>query len=198
MSTNTMSSNAFDLGGEGNSFAFDTVGASVTGRITDIEQVQQTDMQTGQPAVWDDGKPKMMVRVELQTEIRDTPFDDGKRSVYLRGPRKPESKSSMAAVLAAVMAATGARAIARGGTLTLTYSGDGEPSRKGYNAPKQYEASYRAPLVDLGGGEPEAGAQPATTTAPTPDSDEVPAGFTADQWAAMPEATKAAIRAAQQ
>lgn len=190
-----MSSNAFDLGGEGNSFAFDTIGASVTGRITDIEQVQQTDMQTGQPAVWDDGKPKMMVRVELQTEIRDTPFDDGKRSVYLRGPRKPESKSSMAAVLAAVMAATGTRAIAPGGTLTLTYSGDGVPPRKGYSAPKQYEASYRAPLVDLGGGDPE----PTTAAAQAaPAVDEVPAGFTAQQWAAMPDNTKAAIRAAQQ
>lgn len=193
-----MSANAFDLGGEGNSFGFDTVGASVTGTIVDIEQIQQTDMQTGQPAVWDDGKPKMMVRVELQTDIRDTPFDDGKRSVYLRGPRKPESKSSMAAVLAAVMAATGTRAIAPGGILTLTYTGDGVPPRKGYNAPKEYGASYKAPSVDLGGGQDDP-APVAAVAQPTPDVDlDTPAaGFDAASWAGLPVETRRTIRQAQ-
>ena len=153
-----MSTNTFDLGGGGNSFAFDNVGDSVTGRIVLIEELQQTDMDTGQPAVWDNGQPKMMVRVELQTELRDPTdvSDDGKRSVYLKGSRKPESKSSMAAVLGAVQAATGGRSLQAGGTLTLTYSGDGQPSRKGYNPPKQYEAVYAAPSVDLGAGEPAA------------------------------------------
>lgn len=198
-----MSSNAFDLGGGGNSFEFDHVGASVGGRIIHIEEVQQTDMNTGLPAVWDNGAPKMMVRVEIQTDLRDTAVDDGKRSVYLKGSRKPETKSSMAAVLAAVLAATGTRAIAPGGNLTLTYVGDGQPSRKGYNAPKQYEATYIAPLVDLGGGNdsPAPAATPAPQSTPqavAPAADEPAPRFTAAQWAAFTDGQKTAIRAAQQ
>ncbi|WP_288337810.1 hypothetical protein [uncultured Gordonia sp.] len=184
---------SFDLGGGGNSFEFSAPGSSVTGRIVDIEQVQQTDMQTGQPAVWDNGEPKMMVRVELATDSREDSFDDGKRSVYLKGSRKPESMSSMAAVLAAVQKATGGRNLTLGGTLTLTYSGDGEAPRKGWNAPKHYTAVYVPAAVSLG----DDPASAVTASAPAAD-DTPPTGFTAEQWAGMPEATKAAIRAAQQ
>lgn len=145
-------STSFDLGGGGgNSFAFDNIGDTVTGTIVSIEQVQQTDMQTGQPATWDDGQPKMMIRVELATELRSDPLDEGKRTVYLKGSRKPESKSSLSAVIGAVQSATSTNNISAGGTLTLTHSGLGEPPRKGYSAPKQYKATYVAPSVDLGG-----------------------------------------------
>lgn len=176
----------FDLGGGGNSFGFDQIGDSVTGQITVIEELQQTDMDTGQPAVWDSGQPKMMVRVELQTEQRDpsNPGDDGRRSVYLKGSRKPESKSSLAAVLVAVQQGTGGgRSIQTGGTLTLTYSGDGVPSRKGYNAPKQYEAVYAPPAVDLGGPPAQA---PAPQAAPAPAPQAAPAApqMTPEQAAA--------------
>ena len=74
--------------------------------------------------------------------------------MYLKGSRKPESKSSLSAVIAAVQKSTGGTNIESGGTLTLTYTGDGQPSRRGWNAPKQYEASYTppSPNVDLAGG----------------------------------------------
>lgn len=146
-----MSMSTFDLGGGGNSFSFDTPGDSVTGKIVAIEEQQQTDMDTGMPAVWENGQPKMMVRVELATDLRspDDPADDGKRSVYLKGSRKSETQSSLAAVIDAVKRASGATSIAVGGTLTLTYSGDGVPSRKGYNPPKLYTAQYVAPQVNL-------------------------------------------------
>lgn len=159
-----MSMNSFDLGGGGNAFQFETPGDSVTGKITVIEEQQQTDMDSGQPAFWENGQPKMMVRVELQTELRNPvdPGDDGKRSVYLKGSKKPESKSSMAAAIEAVKSSTGARTLQVGGTFTLTYSGDGVASRRGYNAPKQYEATYQAPTVDLMGDQPAPQQQAAT------------------------------------
>lgn len=158
---------SFDLGGGGNSFPFDNVGDTVTGKITLIEEQQQTDMDTGMPAVWENGQPKMMVRVELQTDLRDPadPADDGKRSVYLKGSKKPESRSSMAAAIEAVKNSTGARTLQVGGTFTLSYIGDGQATRRGYNAPKQYQATYQPPTVDLGGGEP-AYAQPAPAAQP--------------------------------
>lgn len=185
MSTNPLGS--FDLGGGGNSFAFETIGDSVTGKITSITELQQTDMDSGQPAVWENGQPKMMVAVELATTLHDptNPADDGKRTVYLKGSRKPETKSSLAAVLVAVRTASGATTLNVGGTLSLTYSGDGVPSRRGYNAPKQYDATYvapAAPSVDLGGGSGVPAQQPAQQPAPVVQA---PAQLTAEQQAAF-------------
>lgn len=157
----------FDIGGaEGNAFGFDTIGATVTGQILTLEEVQQTDMDTGQPAFWNDNptQPKMMYRVTLQTELRDDATDDGKRSVYLRGSRKPESQSSLAAVLAAVRQVTGGTELEPGGTLTLTYSGDGEAKKRGHNPPKLYTASYVRPAMNIA--EPGQAAAPAAPVAP--------------------------------
>lgn len=141
----------WSLGEGGNSFSFDNVGDYVSGTVLDLKQVQQTDMDTGAPAFWDNGDPKMMFSVTLQTELRDpnNPGDDGKRTVALAGSKKPESLSRIAAVLAAVQAATGGRDLAYGGKLTIQYIGDGVPSRKGFNAPKQYQAWYEAPAMAL-------------------------------------------------
>ena len=174
-------SDSFDLGGGGNAFPFDAVGDSVSGRIISITEENQTDMDTGEVATWDNGQPKRMLHIELQTDLRDPdrPEDDGKRSVYLRGSRKKESQSSMAAVLSAVVDATRSTKIAVGASLTLTFTGEGVPTRRGWNPPKFYSASYVPPQVDLSGpgaaSSPAAPAQvpaapPATSAAdPTPE-----------------------------
>lgn len=140
-----------DIGGGGNSFPFDKIGDSVTGKIVSMEEVQQTDMETGEPAFWNNNpaQPKMMYAVTLQTELRDEDSDDGQRTVYLKGSRKPESKSSLAAVVSAVRSATGGTSMDTGAELTLTFTGEGKPSKRGWNPPKHYEASYKAPSVDL-------------------------------------------------
>jgi hypothetical protein len=171
----------YDLGGGGNSFPFERPGDVVTGRIVDIQEIQQTDMDTGIPQTWDNGQPKMMVQVELQTELRDPQnlADDGKRSVYLKGSKKSESFSSSAAVLDAVKAATGSTQLAVGGTLTLQYTGDGVASARGKNPPKQYRAQYVAPSVDLSGGQQQQGGWGSQPPAQ-------PAGQAAGQWGAQP------------
>ena len=179
-------SDIFDLGGGGGtSFPFETVGDTITGRIKAIEEVQQTDMDSGLPATWENGQPKMMVRVDLTTDHRDitNPGDDGTRSVYLKGSRKAESKSSMSAALVAVRAVSGATSIAVGGTFTLTYVGDGVPSKRGFNAPKQYEAAYAPPSVDLAPQAPVVAAP-----APAPVAEQI----------ATQQAAQAAQQAAQQ
>lgn len=149
--------NSMDIGGGGSaSFPFDQVGDTVTGTIRNLEEVQQTDMTTGEPSFWPDGKPKMMYRVTLDTDLRDPsdPTDDGERSIYLRGSKKPESQSSLAAVLNAVRQATGGTNLAVGGRLTLAYVGNGVASVRGHNPPKFYQAQYQAPSVNLDGGAP--------------------------------------------
>lgn len=162
-------SDSMDLGGNGgNSFPFEKAGDTVTGKIVSINEVQQTDVKSGQPAVWQDGKPKMMFVVELATAPgtanRD---DDGLNTVYIRGAKKPESMSSLAAVVGAVKLATGGSAISKGADLSLSYVGDGPKTNPAYNAPKKYTATYAAPApksVDLAA---------VTGTASVPDAADV-------------------------
>lgn len=155
---------SFSLGGEtGNSFPFDAIGASVTGTVQNLEEVQQTDYADGKPQFWDDGKPKMMYRVTLATDLRksEDPSDDGTRSVYLRGSRKAESQSTMAAVLGAVKATTGGTDLQAGGKLTLTFVGEDQATRG--KPRKLYTAAYEPPKLSLGGEEAPA-ATPAAAT----------------------------------
>lgn len=176
----------FNLGPTGgSSFSFENPGDSITGTVVNLEEVQQTDMRTNEPLYWDNGQPKMMFRLELQTQLRDPNnlSDDGKRSVYLKGSRKPDKKSTMSAVLQAVQTATGGYDIATGGTFTITYTGDGVPSQRGFNAPKQYEATYRPPAMNLAGGQ-----QPAAPAAP-----QAPAPAAAPQAAPQAPAAPAAV-----
>lgn len=150
----------YDLGGSGGtSFPFDKIGDTVTGTIVDVEERQQTDIDTGQPAFWPDGKPKLQHMVTLQTDLADDADDDGLRTVYLRGSRKPESKSTLAAVIGAVKATTGGTALDKGGTLTLRFVGEVPPTQRGRNPAKQYDATYRPPSVSLDGA-PQPGPSP--------------------------------------
>ena len=184
-----MSMNSLDLAGDaGNSFAFDHIGASVTGQVTGMEEVQQTDMQSGEPAFWSNGQPKLMYRVDLATQLSEGPDDDGKRSIYLKGSRKRDSGSSLAAVLEAVRSATGSTTIAVGGTLTLTYSGDGEQTHRGYNPPKLYTAQYVAPSMELDAAQP---APQPVQQAPAPQPQYAPQPAPAPQPAASAPAAPA-------
>ena len=205
---------SIDLASGGSaSFPFQNIGDSVTGKILNLEELQQTDLQTGEVKTFTNGQPMMMYRVELQTNLRDGEMDDGVRSVYLKGSKKAESQSSLAAVLQAVLTATGRAALTVGGTLTLTYTGDGVAKGRGFSAPKQYSAQYAAPSVSLDpqpaaapqaptpasaapaapaspwGNQPAApaspwGNQPAAPQAPTP-TPAAPAGLTPEQIAAL-------------
>ncbi len=143
--------NSWDLGSEGNSFSFDNLADRVEGLVIDLVERQSTDMDTGQPAFWENGDKKMLSVVTLQTELRDpaNPADDGKRTVPLSGSKKAESQSRMAAVLGAVRQATGGTQLQFHGWLALQYVGDGVPTRRGFNAPKLYIADYRPPAMDL-------------------------------------------------
>jgi hypothetical protein len=135
----------FLLGGGGKSAKFENVGDSVTGTIASPPEVkQQTKMGTGDPLTWDNGDPKMQLVVALQTTLREDGDDDGIRNLYVKGSKKPESQSLHAAVAGAV-AAAGAKGLDIGGTLTVTYIGNGVSTTVGFNPPKKYQATYKAP-----------------------------------------------------
>lgn len=154
--TNPESMNIGGGGGDGTSFQFDAIGAVVTGLITSMQTLQQTDLQKREPKTFADGSPMMMYAVTLATELRNSaglsePLanDTGLRVVYLKGSKKPESQSSLAAVLGAVKSVTGGSDLKVGGKLTLQYTGDGE-KKLGYTPAKKYAAAYEAPSMSLG------------------------------------------------
>lgn len=157
----------FDLGGGGGkSFSFGSQGSqpgtSVTGTVIDVREVQETNYDTKKPEFWDNGDPKMQIKVSLQTDLRDpaNPTDDGVRDVYLSGYRKAHpttgTSGTLWAVLEAVRATTGGTSMAYGGRLTLQWV-----SGMGFTGdPRHYVAKYELPTVDLAGGQAAPAVQP--------------------------------------
>lgn len=124
---------------------WEKIGDSVTGKVVSAPTARQSrDFDSGEPAWWDDEKkdPKMEVVVIIQANTIDPEIegDTGERSVVL-----PKGSARFRAVQTAVRA-SGAKGIEVGGTLTVTYTEDGEkPKRRGAQAPKLYKAKYEAP-----------------------------------------------------
>ncbi|MEU4332354.1 hypothetical protein [Nonomuraea dietziae] len=134
--------NDFLMGGGIPAAKFETIGTTVTGQIcAQPEVIQQTDLDTGKPLFWDDGRPRMQLVVTVQTNLRDPemPDDDGQRKFYVRAKLQD-------AVRQAVRAAK-ARGLEIGGTLSITYAADGEQTRRGFNPPKIYTATYQPPAA---------------------------------------------------
>jgi diaminopimelate epimerase len=147
--------NDFLNGSNAKAFPFDNVGDTVSGVIIEMKKTQQTDMDTGKPTFWDNGDPKMMLRITLQTDLQTDDDDEGVRSVYLRGGNytaaSGKGTSSLVAVKDAVRRSGSAEGIQPGGKLTLQYSGNAAKTNKAYNPAKLYVANYEAPsfAVDL-------------------------------------------------
>lgn len=159
--------NQFLMGGGGRSAKFETPGTTVTGTITAEPEVrQQTEYKTGKLQFWDNGDPMMQLVVKLQTAERDPEDkdDDGIRAIYIKGGFK---KPTMQKAIADAVRAAGVKGLAVGGTLTVTYTGDGPSEGSGY-PPKYYSASYAPPSANfLATGEATPPAQTAAPAAPT-------------------------------
>lgn len=120
-------------------FKFDTVGTKITGIITGLDVRQQTDFDSGEAKVWDDGKPMLEMVITLATSLRDKDIedDDGERRVFCRG-------AMLTAMKQAVRAIKETKPVI-GGKVTITHSGLGEAKKRGFNAPKLYTVDYVAP-----------------------------------------------------
>jgi hypothetical protein len=139
---------------------FPTLGDSVGGPITEEPQLkQQTDFESHDPLVWDDGSPRMQLVITVQTDRRDDQDDDGRRRIFV--------KRQMRDAVNRALRTAGVKDLAVGGVLTITYSGDGEPADKGLAAPKIYEATYIPPDDSADDDEP-------IGTAELGDTDDVP------------------------
>lgn len=138
--TQQYDANDFLMGGGIPAAKFETIGTTVSGQIcAQPEVTQQSDLDTGKPLFWDDGRPRMQLVVTVQTDQRDPEIadDDGKRKFYIRAKLQD-------AVRQAVRASQ-AKGLEVGGTLAITYVADGEQKKRGYNPPKIYSATYAPP-----------------------------------------------------
>jgi len=160
----------FLLGGGSASAKFDEVGDTVTGTIAVTPEVRdQTDIQTGRVLTWDNGDVRKQLVITLDTSERrsDDPDDDGRRSIYVKGSKRPGSQSLHDAVATAVRNA-GASGLQIGGTLTVKFIGEEPSQTRGFNPRKLYEASYQPPSSGEFLGTDQPPAQPATAPTPAP------------------------------
>lgn len=156
---NQPSNGVFDLSGTGGASAISfgpigtQPGAAFVGTVIDMVEEQKTKYNQDPTApkvldTWDNGDPKMQYKVTLQTELRESEHDDGKRALYLDGSRKVRDNGTMSrlcAVLEAVKAATGSTELKRGGTLAIQWaSGIGHAGD-----PRSYVAQYTPPAMNL-------------------------------------------------
>ncbi|MGH8793575.1 MAG: hypothetical protein ACRDXX_13140 [Stackebrandtia sp.] len=138
---------SIDLKAGAPSAQFDNPGDSVEGTITDLSEIAQTDMETGEPVYWDAARtrPKMMIAATLEAPGHKDADESGQVSVYISGGR-----------YSAVKAVT--KTLDEGGWLKLTFDGlsDQAPKVKGWNRAKRFSAEYRPPSagVDLNAGKP--------------------------------------------
>lgn len=112
---------------------FEEIGDTIAGRLTRVYQVQQTDFDTREPLWWEDGQPKMQV-----VAVLDVP-GTGLRSLYIG------SKGLREAIRDACREA--GRGLRPDGYVSIRYTGDGEPFKKGARPPKIYQAAYDPPGV---------------------------------------------------
>lgn len=142
-----------ELGGGSKAWSADQVGDKIQGRIKLVERRQQRGLEGGGLLTWDDGSPKMITYIELETTLHDDDDDDGVRALYAKGGRNHEPASgtgtSMEVAIAEAVKATGASSIDEGGQLVVQHTGVAKPSTRGYQGAKLYRAQYVPPTTSV-------------------------------------------------
>lgn len=139
--------------GGGKAFAFDAIGDTVTGEILDMVKRQQTSLTTGEKLFWDNGDPRMMLVITLQTD-ESSDDDDGIRTVFVRGGRYEIANgkgSSMKDAIAEALRGEGLKAPRVGDKLAVCYTGESK-ARKGYSPAKLYTAGYQKAVAQEASG----------------------------------------------
>lgn len=121
------------------------VGDTFEGTVLSWEMAQQTDYDSGEPAVWSDGKPKMQLIITVQSEptgftyegLRydrvELPDDDGIRRLFVKAGlqsafrlAKQKQKFNLEA----------------GALVKVTRTKDGPKSNPKYAAPHRYQVEW--------------------------------------------------------
>jgi len=124
------------LGASVLSVAWPDKGATVTGRILDMQKGIQRD-PNGVVRTFDDGTPRPQIIITLQTKLHEDDDDDGRRRLFVKG--------QMTKAFREAMKANKVKGPRVGGTLTVTYTEDGKQEIPGLNPPKVFTVKYKAP-----------------------------------------------------
>lgn len=117
---------------------FETIGTTYEGTIVGLESRQVTDFDSGEPKFYKDGRPQMMVVIDVQTDEQLRPDDDGQRRIYCQS-------GMLRAATAAIKNA--GESFAVGGAIKVTYTGDDTPSRPGARGMKLFNVVYTPPVA---------------------------------------------------
>lgn len=144
--------NNFLFGGGGTSAKFEKIGDKVKGTITNVSLEQQTSLEDGKPLFWDNGQPRMILVVTLQTDLRDDDDDEGVRRLYAKGGKfevsEGDGKSLKDAIADAVKAA-GSKSLDEGGQLAVAHTGLAKAKTRGYSPAKLFTAQYQPPVASV-------------------------------------------------
>ena len=141
-----------EVAGGGKSFQFDEIGDKCSGKITLIERRQQRAFDSGKPLEWDDGTPRMLTYVEVETSLRDDDDDDGIRALYCKGGNFEIAEGQgVSAEQALVQAAKDAKVktLDEGGDLDMVFSGRSKATVRGYQPAKLFVARYSPPVASV-------------------------------------------------
>lgn len=115
-------------------------GDTIIGVVKAASFRQSRDFSNNKAEFWEDGteKEQLAILVNDSALVDEAAKDNGDRMVYVKWWGE-QSKAFAAAILA-----SGSKDLEVGGTFTVTYTGLGEPKKKGDNAPKLYTFDYTA------------------------------------------------------
>jgi hypothetical protein len=145
--------NIGDIDGGGKAWSPEKIGDRIKGRIRLIERRQQRAFDGGAALTWDDGSPRMLTYIELETDLRESDDDDGVRSLYLKGGRnfEPAEGKGHAGEVALVEAAkkAGIKVIEEGCILEDVLTGMAKPTTRGYQGAKLHTMKLEAPTSSV-------------------------------------------------
>jgi hypothetical protein len=82
-----------ELGGGAKAWSPENIGDKISGKIRLIERRQARSLDTKQLETWDDGTPKMLTYIEIETDLHENDDDDGKPFAVRQGGRNHEAST---------------------------------------------------------------------------------------------------------
>lgn len=114
------------------------IGDTVTGTVLDSEVRQSRDFDDNKLEFWDDGSPQLQLVINIQTDIRDAPGEDGEEDDGIRSVYVKWWGSQRKALLTAIKK-SGVKDLAEGDVFTASFVGEGEQPDRKKSKPKLYE-----------------------------------------------------------
>lgn len=157
-------------GGSKSAFTSDSLpGDTITGAVVSVDYKQVNDFNTGEPAYFPSGDPKMQFVIVIQTDQRDDEDDDGRRTIYI--PAWGSKKQALVDAMRAEGMRKASEAFATGNIFTATFVEELQkqnPQTRARYREKVY--TYRIQRGSLAAADRDVDPWATTTQAPTPQA----------------------------